>query len=216
MGAWTRLHSAPSRRGQGRGRPGLAAPAPRRGFRPHPAPAVVTSWAPAAAPWRPVAERGAEWTVKAVGRKGAREQPAERGVPHGETPGNLDQLSRNSAADLPPAPERGSSRPPRPSAVACSREPVGRARRSYGGRGAARESEQDAARKVGGAERSREGWAGLSRARGWAERSRERWAGPGTGETSGGHQKECPHLRKKMLPEGDGSNPRATLLVEGR
>ena len=163
MGAWTRLRSAPSRRGQGRGgRPGLVAPAPRRCFRPHPAPAVVTSWTPAAAPWRPVAERRAEWTVKAVGRKGAREQPAERKGSHRETPGNSDQLSRNSAADLPPAPQRGSSRPPRPAPRPWPAAP------SWW--------EEAGAARVGGTERGQGGWA---------ERVPGKWAEPSAVQKSG-------------------------------
>lgn len=97
-----------------------------------------------------MAERGVEWTVREVGRKGAWEQPAEHGETHRETPGNSDQLSRNSAADLPPAPERGSSRPPRPSAAACAWS-LGRAQPAEGGRGRARPGGSEHSRAPSGA-----------------------------------------------------------------
>lgn len=116
--------------------PGLAAPAPRP---PPPTfcplPAYVTSWGPAAAPWRPGAEEGTWWAARAGGRKEAGHRPAEPGNHRGNSR-NSEQLSRNSAADLPPAPECDSSRPA---------PPLGRRPLSWeGGR-------SQAPRRVGGA-----------------------------------------------------------------
>lgn len=216
--AWDRLRSAPGGQRQGRSRPGLAAPAPRLPSSSRSR--VVTSWAPAAAPWRPVAERGVEWTVREVGRKRAWEQLAEHGETHRQTPGNSDQLSRNSAADLPPAPERGSSRPPRPSAAACAWS-LGRAQPAEGGRGRARPGGSEHSRTPSGAggrgrTRPRDREQSRTRAEGWAGPSAagKRWAGPNAAGWGGRCQALQGLAGKGSVEEVTASSEKEAVLPE--
>jgi hypothetical protein len=142
-------------------------------------------------------------------REGRREErsPGAAGRTQGITPGNSNQLSRNSAADLPPAPQRGSSRPPRPAPRPWPAAPswweeagaarVGGTERGQGGwaeRVPGKWAEPSAVQKSGRAlaqpgivNRMRPGRrAGLSRAReGGRSAAREGWAGPSAGESSG-------------------------------